>query len=508
MGRHAPLQRRCIARARRRRGRLRGAPARAGGRHAAADSFQPRHPQLRLADIRTHLRRYRGPARAGAGGGGGRGARRAGRADSGAGARMGGAARAGHAAGAALGPREWRDVADGPRGRAVRAAARARHRLRAHAGNPASRLRLDYGLHRRSVAAGAGAAAHAVCGGGGGALSRLAGGAHAAGRCLAHGVTLRRGLFFTAILAIAIAAAAWWWTRETPAPPSDQAVNLLSSADITGYARAFAPRSFIFPADHGPHPAFRQERNSRAALGLAGAEAQPFRGWLEDWSVTGAPTLPMTLHAATKEVALDLRLTSDKPLVLQGEQGLSQKGASPGNASYYYSYTRMPSTGTLRVGKETLAVMGASWMDREWSTSALERGQAGWDWFALQLGSGEELMFYQLRRRDGTTDTHSGGVWVDAAGATRPITRDEFHLEVEREWRSPDGARYPAAWRVRVPALQLDVRAQPYLADQEIKQRFRYWEGAVAVQGRRGDDEVSGSGYVELVGYGGGAAHR
>jgi len=382
---------------------------------------------------------------------------------------------------------------------------------------------------------------------------------------------MRRGLFFTAILAIAIAAAAWWWTRETPAPPSDQAVNLLSSADITGYARAFAPRSFIFPADHGPHPAFRQEwwyytgnlaaadgrhfgyqltffrfalappadaqrtsewatrqvylahfaltdvtgrrfyqqeRNSRAALGLAGAEAQPFRVWLEDWSVTGAPTLPMTLHAATKEVALDLRLTSDKPLVLQGEQGLSQKGASPGNASYYYSYTRMPSTGTLRVGKETFAVMGASWMDREWSTSALERGQAGWDWFALQLGSGEELMFYQLRRRDGTTDTHSGGVWVDAAGATRPITRDEFHLEVEREWRSPDGARYPAAWRVRVPALQLDVRAQPYLADQEIKQRFRYWEGAVAVQGRRGDDEVSGSGYVELVGYGGGAAHR
>src|SRR3569833_1079227 len=292
MGRHAPHQRRFISRARRRRRRLRGAPARAGGRHAAANSNHPRHPQILLADIRTHLRRYRGPARAGAGGGGGRGARRAGRADSGAGARKGGAARAGHAAGAALGPREWRDGADGPRGRAVRAAARARHRLRAHAGNPASRLRLDYGLHRRSVAAGAGAAAHAVCGGGGGALSRLAGGAHAAGRCLAHGVTEQRG----------------------------------------------------------------------------------------------------------------------------------QMVAPPGNASYYNSYTRMPSTGTLRVGKETFAVMGASWMDREWSTSALERGQAGWDWFALQLGSGEELMFYQLRRRDGTTDTHSGGVWVDAAGATRPIT--------------------------------------------------------------------------------------
>lgn len=382
---------------------------------------------------------------------------------------------------------------------------------------------------------------------------------------------MRRVLFFTAIFVILVAAGAWWWTRETLAPPRDEAVSLLSGAADAGYARALVPRRFEFPADHGPHPDFRQEwwyytgnlaaadgrhfgyqltffrfalappsstrrtsawaarqvylahfaltdvggkrfyqqeRSSRAALGLAGAEAQPFRVWLEDWSVTGAPILPMTLRAATPEVALDLELTSDKPLVLQGEQGLSQKGASPGNASYYYSYTRMPSKGTLRVGNETFAVTGASWMDREWSTSALERDQVGWDWFALQLASGEELMFYQLRRRDGTIDRHSGGVWVDGAGATRPITPDEFHLQVEREWRSPDGARYPSAWHVRVPALRLDLRVQSYLADQEIRQRFRYWEGAVAVQGRRGDDAVSGSGYVELVGYGGGAARR
>src|SRR3569832_1227960 len=110
---------------------------------------------------------------------------------------MGGAARAGHAAGAALGPREWRDVADGPRGRAVRAAARARHRLRAHAGNPASRLRLDYGLHRRPVAAGAGAAAHATSDEENNTQTHKTEGTHAAGRCLAHGVTMRRGLFFT-----------------------------------------------------------------------------------------------------------------------------------------------------------------------------------------------------------------------------------------------------------------------------------------------------------------------
>lgn len=379
---------------------------------------------------------------------------------------------------------------------------------------------------------------------------------------------MRRALLFTIVLIVVLAAGTGWWLRDSPTPASDEAVDLLSDADVAGYARALAPRPFDFPADHGPHPDFRQEwwyytgnlatadgrrfgyqltffrfalapppaaqrasawagdqvylahfaltdvagnrlyqqeRSSRAALGLAGAQAEPFRVWLEDWSAAGAPLFPMTLRAATPEFALDLTLTDDKPLVLHGERGLSQKGASPGNASYYYSYTRMASAGIVRIGNERHTVTGASWMDREWSTSALERDQAGWDWFALQLASGEELMFYQLRRRDGTSDAHSAGVWVDGAGATRSITRDEFHLDVQREWKSPDGVRYPAAWRVRVPALQLDLQVRPYVADQEIRQRFRYWEGAVAVQGRRGDRAVTGSGYVELVGYGGGA---
>src|SRR5205814_718338 len=83
----------------------------------------------------------------------------------------------------------------------------------------------------------------------------------------------------------------------------------------------------------------------------------------------------------------------------QGDRGLSRKGPEPGNASFYYSLTRMPARGTVRVGPETLQVSGEAWMDREWSTSALGAGVQGWDWFALQLADGRELMFYRLRRR-------------------------------------------------------------------------------------------------------------
>ena len=79
----------------------------------------------------------------------------------------------------------------------------------------------------------------------------------------------------------------------------------------------------------------------------------------------------------------------------------------------YYSYTRLPTRGTIRLGAKTFEVSGASWLDREWSTSALGPEQSGWDWFALQLDDGRELMFYRMRRKDGGVDRHSQGVLVD-----------------------------------------------------------------------------------------------
>ena len=110
---------------------------------------------------------------------------------------------------------------------------------------------------------------------------------------------------------------------------------------------------------------------------------------------------PFQLRAAAGGTSIELELETAKPVVLNGDQGLSQKGRETGNASYYYSYTRMPTRGTVTVGFKTFEVQGSSWLDREWSTSALEEGQVGWDWFALQLSDGRDLMVYRLRQADG-----------------------------------------------------------------------------------------------------------
>ena len=346
----------------------------------------------------------------------------------------------------------------------------------------------------------------------------------------------------------------------------------LLGADATGFERADRPRSFEFPADHGPHPGFRTEwwyftgnvataegrsfgyqltffrtalaphvperdsdwatsqiymahaavsdleaselhafeRFSRAALELAGARAEPFRVWLESWSAesVGAETFPLRLRASQGEMAFDLELSPEKPLVLQGEQGLSAKSAESGSASYYYSYTRLATAGTLRTGDQTHRVRGTSWLDREWSSGTLDRTQVGWDWFALQLEDGRDLMLAQLRDRRGRAPFRIGTL-VASDGRKLPLDTDRIALDELAHWQSPaTGARYPSRWQIAIPEHALELTVEPAAPNQELLLTIRYWEGAVRVRGLSQGQPITGVGYVELTGYARGETSR
>ncbi|MEZ4423613.1 MAG: lipocalin-like domain-containing protein [Gemmatimonadota bacterium] len=249
------------------------------------------------------------------------------------------------------------------------------------------------------------------------------------------------------------------------------------------------------------------ERFGRGAAGIAGAEATPrFRVWLDDWTLSSVQAtgpgaggvFPLALRATTDSVDIDLTLEQGRPLVLQGEDGLSRKGDAPGQASYYYSFTRMPVRGRIRTPRGLLAVDGVAWMDREWSTSVLSDDQEGWDWFALHLPDGRDLMLFELRARGGPPRVD--GTLVAPDGGSRAVAPGDVTLDVLERWESPDGAVYPAGWRIRIASADVDVTVRPLLADQELRHAFRYWEGAVAVEDAAGR---SGRGYVELTGYAG-----
>ncbi len=383
----------------------------------------------------------------------------------------------------------------------------------------------------------------------------------------------------TTRLAALLLASALAGCAEAPVRASVSVADALAG-DTTGYARADRVRPFAFPADHGPHEAFKtewwyvtgnlratdgsgrrfgvqftvfrsalapdtaqaarasawattqlymahvalgdvaggrfysQERFARGAAGLAGASADPVRAFLGpvELAATGAPdasgAVPLRLAGSAEGAAFALDARPLKPVVLQGDRGLSQKGAEAGNASYYYAQTRMATTGTVTLpGGEAIPVAGLTWLDREWSTSALAGGQTGWDWFALHLdspdGDGRDLMLYQLRGADGTKDPLSEGSLVDAAGRKTRLAAADFSLEPLARWTAPGGAAYPTRWRIRVPSQNLDLVVTAAIEASELDATVRYWEGAVDVAG-----SASGSGFLEMTGYADSRARR
>ena len=352
------------------------------------------------------------------------------------------------------------------------------------------------------------------------------------------------------------------------ATPQVTAQLVAPAADASGYARVVGPQPLTFPADHGPHPDYQTEwwyytgnletadgrqfgyqltffrralappaerverasewaadqaymahlaltdvsggehrafqRYARGAAGLAGAAGDPFRVWLEDWEVEAVGPDQYRLRAAQESLALDLLLVDEKGPIFHGDAGYSQKGPDPGNASIYFSQTRLASSGAVTIDDATFEVEGASWMDHEFSTSALAADQVGWDWFALQLDDGSELMVFQIRKSDGRIDPFSSGTLVAPDGSTQNLRRDDYTITPVDAWRSPHtGAEYPAGWEIAVPSAGLSLEVEPLLADQEMNVSYTYWEGAVRIEGDRNGAPVTGMGYVEMTGYAG-----
>ena len=248
------------------------------------------------------------------------------------------------------------------------------------------------------------------------------------------------------------------------------------------------------------------ERLNRAGVGWAGARTDRLEVWNEDWQLrSDGDDHLISVASRDAPFRLDLRLAASQVPVLHGMDGFSRKGSELGNASHYYSLTRMETTGTLHLSNEILDVRGSSWMDHEFGSSFLEPAQQGWDWFSLQLDDGTDVMVYVLRRQDGQVDSHSGGTVVTPDGTTTRLGPEEFRLEPGRVWVSPtSGARYPVEWRVDIPGLSLALDVRAVVDAQELHTEnstgVTYWEGAVTVNGRVGSP-VAGRGYLEMTGY-------
>jgi predicted secreted hydrolase len=234
------------------------------------------------------------------------------------------------------------------------------------------------------------------------------------------------------------------------------------------------------------------ERLNRSGPGIAGASFDQQRIWNGNWSDVWHGE-KQSLTAMTDDFSFHFECSPAKPLVLQGDRGLSQKAEGRGHASYYVSFPLLAVTGKIQVANRDYEVSGQAWMDHEWFSHQLQTDQIGWDWFSVQLDNKTELMLFDLRRKDGTTDPYSSGTYVAPDGQARHLTRGDFTLKPVEWWH-----RYPIAWSIEVPQLQLHLICRAKLDNQELagSHGATYWEGAVDYSGSQ-----QGVGYLEMTGY-------
>ncbi len=241
--------------------------------------------------------------------------------------------------------------------------------------------------------------------------------------------------------------------------------------------------------------AFTQRIGSRMEVGERGFDIT-----VDDWHMSGFAG-EFKLTASLEDYTIDLELSAAKPAAVHDGDGLVDLGDA--GKSYYYSYPRIETRGTVTDHGKEVQVDGVSWMDHQWGDFSI--AEIGWDWFSLQLDDGVEIMYYVIRDRGGAV-TNRFGTLVDAQGNTSPLDASVVTLRALDTWLSPiTNAEYPVAWEMEIESLGLFLRLDPVLPDAELYTANpsvpTYWEGEVVIQGQRDGTAIGGLGFVELVGY-------
>ena len=247
------------------------------------------------------------------------------------------------------------------------------------------------------------------------------------------------------------------------------------------------------------------DRLSRGMAGLAGASSEKLDVFLRDWSIRMNPDGAIHLRAVDPKLSIDLTCApGGRGPFLEGPGGVNAKSREPGRASYYYSMTRLKTSGTVSANGQVATVSGLSWMDHEFSSDSLGSTQIGWDWMGLQLDNGQDLMIYRLRGKT-LADDYLSGTRVDADGRPAYLTAKDLSLSGSNPWTSSQShAEYPQTWSVRATGLP-PMTVKTDVLDQELRTsdstNVTYYEGAATVTDAVG--KAIGRGYLEMTGYAG-----
>jgi len=221
-------------------------------------------------------------------------------------------------------------------------------------------------------------------------------------------------------------------------------------------------------------------------------------------------------HGASMALALDMD-ASRPPAPLGGRLlgGEMMFLGLPSTFSYFQSGLRM--RGELAWGDVREAVEGeVGWIDRQWGVHDFSRHQdrksARYrnEWRVMQFANGWDLScFHQYLRPSRNAVVPWTGISAQGPAPDFDLrATTDVDLEIPEFIRSPgvvrgrelltDGPRYfPYRYRLRAPALGLDVSSEAWVDAPAHELPIEYWTGPVTITGRLLDQPVAGLGFDE-----------
>jgi predicted secreted hydrolase len=204
-------------------------------------------------------------------------------------------------------------------------------------------------------------------------------------------------------------------------------------------------------------------------------------------------------HFSGEGFSLSFEAATQQPVILRGQEGVSQKGPQAQQASFYYSRAPLRVNASVQLGSQKQLIQGQAWLDHEWSSQLLMPGAVGWDWLGINLLDGGTLMAFQIRNNK----SESLFAHVDARDRHGIPAKGWRGLKWQPRgsWLSKSLIEYPIPMDLAVGGQIF--RLVPLMLAQEVDARIStggfYWEGAVSLMQ---DERTLGHGYLELTGYG------
>mgnify|MGYP001593412780 CR=1 FL=1 len=199
---------------------------------------------------------------------------------------------------------------------------------------------------------------------------------------------------------------------------------------------------------------------------------------------------------------LNFNLDMEKgPLLINGNGLIDMP---EGTDSYYYSLTKLKTTGTLTENGRVMNVTGQSWMDHQWGNFIALL--IGWDWFSFQMDDGTEYNLFSFRNKQDKTLKQFVNIFDAKNKSEHSYGFDIKRLEW---WNSPNtSSLYVTKWQISIPQRKESFIIEATVPGQEVySQKLydvapSYWEGSCKVTKKlENGTEVPGVAYVEHFAY-------